>query len=78
MIPIFQELSKRIGKQKVIWRYDPIIFTKKYTPEYHLKAFEQIAKMDASIVVQTIVEKVLQGIAANIFKRRTVASTKFL
>ena len=29
--------------QKVIWRYDPVIFTKKYTPEYHLKAFEQIA-----------------------------------
>lgn len=43
MIPIFQDLSKRIGKQKVVWRYDPIIFTKKYTPEYHLKAFEQIA-----------------------------------
>lgn len=43
MIPVFQELSKRIGKQKVIWRYDPIIFTKTYTPEYHLKAFEQIA-----------------------------------
>lgn len=43
MIPIFRELSKRIGKQRVIWRYDPIIFTKKYTPEYHLKAFEQIA-----------------------------------
>lgn len=43
MIPIFQELSKKIGKQKVIWRYDPIIFTKRYTPEYHLKAFEQIA-----------------------------------
>lgn len=43
MIPIFQELSEKIGKKKVIWRYDPIIFTKKYTPEYHLKAFEQIA-----------------------------------
>lgn len=43
MIPVFRELSKRIGKQKVIWRYDPIIFTRKYTPEYHLKAFEQIA-----------------------------------
>lgn len=43
MIPIFQELSQKIGRQKVIWRYDPIIFTKKYTPEYHLKAFEQIA-----------------------------------
>ena len=43
MIPIFRELSRKIGKQKVIWRYDPIFFTKKYTPEYHLKAFEQIA-----------------------------------
>ena len=29
--------------QRVIWRYDPVIFTKKYTPEYHLKAFGQIA-----------------------------------
>lgn len=43
MIPIFQKLSEKIGMQKVIWRYDPILFTKKYTPEYHLKAFEQIA-----------------------------------
>ncbi len=43
MIPIFQELSKKIGLKRVIWRYDPIIFTKKYTPESHLKVFEQIA-----------------------------------
>lgn len=44
MIPIFQKLSHKIGKDKVIWRYDPIIFTNKYTPEYHLKAFGEIAK----------------------------------
>jgi len=44
MITVFQELSRKIGKKKVIWRYDPIMFTKKYTPEYHLKAFEQIAE----------------------------------
>lgn len=44
MIPIFKKLAEKIGKEKVIWRYDPIIFTNKYTPEYHLKAFEQIAK----------------------------------
>lgn len=43
MIPTFRELSKRIGAEKVIWRYDPILFTDKYTTEYHLKAFEQIA-----------------------------------
>ncbi len=43
MIPVFQELSRKTGMKKVIWRYDPIIFTKKYTPEYHLEAFEQMA-----------------------------------
>ena len=44
MIPIFQELSKRIGKEKVIWRYDPIFFSNKYSKEYHLKAFKSIAE----------------------------------
>lgn len=44
MIPIFQNLSLKIGREKVIWRYDPIIFTDKYDPEYHLKSFEKIAK----------------------------------
>lgn len=43
MIPVFKELSGRIGKKRVIWRYDPIIFTKVYTPEYHLNAFRQLA-----------------------------------
>lgn len=43
VIPTFQNLSCKIGAQRVIWRYDPILFTDKYTPEYHLKAFAEIA-----------------------------------
>lgn len=43
LISTFQRLSKKIGKQKVIWRYDPIFISKKYTIDYHLKAFEEIA-----------------------------------
>lgn len=43
VIPTFQKLSFLIGKEKVIWRYDPILFTDRYTPSYHLQAFEQIA-----------------------------------
>lgn len=43
IIPTFQKLSQKIGAQRVIWRYDPILFTENYTPEYHLKAFAEIA-----------------------------------
>jgi Domain of unknown function (DUF1848) len=43
MIPVFQNLSKKIGKERIIWRYDPIILTDSYSVSYHMKAFEQIA-----------------------------------
>lgn len=43
MIPVFQRLAQAIGKEKVVWRYDPIVFTKSYSEEYHLKAFNEIA-----------------------------------
>lgn len=44
LIPAFCILAEKIGCRRMIWRYDPIIFTKKYTPEYHLRAFGQIAE----------------------------------
>ena len=44
MIPIFQRLSQHIGKERVIWRYDPILFHDVYTEEYHRKAFSQMAE----------------------------------
>lgn len=43
LIPTFIRLSEKIGKEKVIWRYDPILISKRYTADYHLKAFEEIA-----------------------------------
>lgn len=44
VIPVFQELSNRIGKEKVVWRYDPIFFCNRYNAKYHLKAFRSIAE----------------------------------
>lgn len=44
LIPAFRELSNRIGRERVIWRYDPIFFSDKYTAQYHLKAFASIAE----------------------------------
>ncbi len=43
LISTFQTLSRKIGAEKMIWRYDPILLNPKYTAEYHIKAFEDIA-----------------------------------
>lgn len=43
MIPAFQNLSNLIGKEKIIWRYDPIFLNKRYTLDYHIKYFERLA-----------------------------------
>ena len=43
LIPTFKRLSEKIGKEKVIWRYDPILISERYTMDYHLRAFEEIA-----------------------------------
>lgn len=42
IINTFIELSNLIGKEKVVWRYDPILINDKYSIEYHAKWFEYI------------------------------------
>lgn len=39
----FIYLSNKYGKEKVIWRYDPIIMTPKYNLEWHISRFDYIA-----------------------------------
>jgi hypothetical protein len=39
----FRELSDRIGAERCIWRYDPILLSQRMGAPYHLNAFEQIA-----------------------------------
>lgn len=43
VINTFKELASKIGKEKVIWRYDPILLNDKYTIDYHIKAFTKLA-----------------------------------
>ena len=40
----FRRLSRSIGRKRVIWRYDPILFHPLYTPAWHLNTFESLAK----------------------------------
>jgi hypothetical protein len=44
VIPAFQRLSDKIGPERVIWRYDPILLSEKYTLNYHQEYFEGIAR----------------------------------
>lgn len=55
LIPTFRELSEKIGKERVIWRYDPILINRKYTAEYHLKAFEEIAENLAGYTERVVI-----------------------
>lgn len=43
IIPAFQQLSKEIGKERVVWRYDPVFLNETYTIEYHCRYFEVLA-----------------------------------
>lgn len=38
----FQQLSNKIGKHRVIWRYDPVIVNETFSVQYHLDAFEKM------------------------------------
>ncbi len=43
VIPAFRQLSREIGKENVVWRYDPIFFNETYTMDYHCRYFEALA-----------------------------------
>lgn len=44
IIPTFRNLSRKIGSHRVVWRYDPILLSDKYSISYHIQYFEEIAK----------------------------------
>jgi len=43
IIETFKKLSDKISAQKVIWRYDPVLLNAKYTVQYHIEKFNEIA-----------------------------------
>lgn len=44
VIDVFRRLSERIGKERVLWRYDPILISKKYSADYHIEYFSRLAE----------------------------------
>jgi hypothetical protein len=44
LIQTFIQLSQKIGKDKVIWRYDPILLTDKIDIDFHKTEFSKLAE----------------------------------
>lgn len=45
IIDSVKEISKIVGIENLIIRYDPILLSDKYTPEYHVKAFKRLCSL---------------------------------
>ena len=43
MLKVFRQLSSLVGKERIGWRYDPILLNEKYTAAYHRRAFAAMA-----------------------------------
>ncbi len=48
------ELSQLVGKQRVAWRYDPVLLTEYYTIERHFQTFEAMAQKLAPYIDRCI------------------------
>ena len=40
----FKEISDRIGKDRVVWRYDPIVINDRYSIDWHRRKFELLCR----------------------------------
>lgn len=53
-IRTLKALSDLVGRQRLIWRYDPILITRKYSVDYHLEAFAELASKISPYVSRCI------------------------
>ena len=71
IIKTFAYLSEKIGKERVIWRYDPILLSDKYTKEYHYEWFEKLANYLAPYTTKCVISFI------DLYKK-TTRNTKLL
>lgn len=66
----FKKLSSLIGREKVIWRYDPIIIIDPYSVKWHLSKFQEFAQVLVPYTQKCVIsfvdiyEKVLRNMRA--------------
>jgi hypothetical protein len=55
IIETFRRLSDRIGKEKVVWRYDPIILNDEFDFAFHREQFSRLCSRLAGYACQCII-----------------------
>ena len=55
IIQTVQELSRRLGKERVVWRYDPILLNDNYTIKRHLEWFEKTLERLSNYVERCVI-----------------------
>jgi len=70
VIPAFRSLAALIGAKRVIWRYDPIIFTDRYDYSYHVGAFARLCELLSGSTEKCVISFVAEykSVAKNIAK----------
>lgn len=54
-VGFFEELARRIGRRRVIWRYDPVIFTAATAFAFHVDNFSNMVQLLAPFISRVIV-----------------------
>ncbi|GAK61217.1 hypothetical protein U27_01116 [Candidatus Vecturithrix granuli] len=54
----FRELASQIGPQKVIWRYDPIVFSPKTDASFHWHSYREIAEALQDFTFRSVISLV--------------------
>ena len=45
LINAFVEISKRIGKERIVWRYDPVFIDEKHPTDWHIDQFTKMCTL---------------------------------
>ena len=54
-VAAFAGLAAALGRERLIWRYDPIVFSDFYTPDYHQARFRALSSLLAPFAAKCII-----------------------
>lgn len=76
VIEAIKKVSKQIGKENVVVRYDPVFISDKYDINYHIKAFEKVCSL-----LEGYIDKILISFLdeyKNVLKNKSILNYKEL